>query len=114
VDLEKVLAVAEEFGDRRLIAAASRYLGMIALRRRDLVEAWQRAEAVEQQYREVGDRTAQAEALEMLGDIFVQRGFPGEATLRYREAREVYAAAGNEQAARKVEGKMEEIRARKD
>ena len=109
-EFEQALAVAEEYGDRRLIVFCSTYLGDIALRGGDLAESWRRAETAERFSREVGGRTSQAEALEMLGDVLARRGFPAEAALRYGEAREIYAAAGNEGLAERVMGKEREPR----
>jgi predicted ATPase/DNA-binding SARP family transcriptional activator len=105
-EFEKTLAVAEEYGDRRLIASVSAYLGEVAVRRWNLAEAWRWAETAEQQYREVGARAARAGALETLGDILIRRGYPIEAALRYREARDVYAAVGDQQAVEKVARKL--------
>jgi predicted ATPase len=99
---EEIHAVAETYGDHRLIAFSSLELARIAMQTGDLSEAWRQVEKAEHHYREVGDRIAQAEALELLGDILARRGYPAEAILRYREARNIYAAAGDQQAAERV------------
>ncbi len=105
-EFEKSLAVAEEYGDRRLILFCSDYLGKIALRGGDLADAWRRAETAERYSHEVGDSASRAKALELLGDILAQRGFPAEAALRYREARDTFAAAGREEAVGLVAEKL--------
>ncbi len=105
----KALAVAEEYGDRRLILFASTYLSEIALRLADLPEAWRRAETAERYSREVGDRGSQAEVLMMMGDILARRRFPEEAGRHYRAARVAYAAMGDEPAAQKAAKKLDEL-----
>ena len=105
-NLLKILAVAEEYGDRRLIGYVSMDLALIAISGDDLGDAWRRAEITRQVSLETGERLSRAEALEMLGDILTRRGFPAEAALRYQEARETYAAAGKENAAGLVAAKL--------
>lgn len=108
-ELLKALAIAEEYGDRRMILFTSLYLSEISLRDSDLPEAWRRAETAERYSREVGDRSAHAEVLSMMGDILARRGFPAEAARRYQEAREEYAAIGDESAAQKAAEKLDEL-----
>lgn len=105
-DLLKVLAVAEEYHDRRLIVFASNDLGQIALRGEDLAEAWRRAETAERYSLEVGDQFYRGEVLELLGDVLRCRSFSGDAAARYREAINAYTAAGDEQRAGQVAIKL--------
>jgi hypothetical protein len=106
-DLEKASAVAEDFVDRRMIVFASLSLAEIALKKPDLTEAWRRAEVAEQRSLEVGDKLSRAEALMIQGDVLAMRKFPAEASLRFREAQEIFAAGGEEEAARKASMKLE-------
>lgn len=107
--LLKVLAVAEKYHDRRPIVFASNDLGQIALRCDDLAEAWRRAEMAEHYSLEVGLRSYRAEALELLGDILSRRGFSEQAAARYREAIDVYIAAGDAQRAGQVAVKLADV-----
>ena len=109
VRLQQALGVAEAYRDRRLIAYIALQLGLIALQQGDLAGAWQQIERTERFYREVGDRSGQAEALELLGDIFRQRDFLAEAAARYQEAQEIYIVIGDSGAAQKAGKKLAEI-----
>lgn len=107
--LLKALALAEAYGDKRLIAATTIRLSKLALGACDLDEAWVRAESAERHYQEVGNRLARAEALGILGDVLLRRGYPQEAALRYEEAKAVYLASGDERAAQKVDSKLSDL-----
>jgi tetratricopeptide (TPR) repeat protein len=75
----RAMQVAEEYGDRRLAIFANSGLTESIMQTGPLPEAARWAEQSASLSREIGMRLTLAEALEMLGDILHQRGFPAEA-----------------------------------
>lgn len=93
--LDAALAAAEEWGDRRALASARLFRGLVAFDREELAAAEALCQGALAEAEEIGDRWTAAVALAQLGLVALRQQAHGTAAARSRAARGRFRELGN-------------------